>query len=77
MYRFFVKLTFLISAIVISQGLRCSLPTESCLNGGRCEASLDGNGECNLKNQFCSATRGAGNFRVHPVAKDPILHIFF
>ncbi|KAI4817036.1 hypothetical protein KUCAC02_009325, partial [Chaenocephalus aceratus] len=28
-------------------GLKCSLPTESCLNGGRCEGSHNGNGECN------------------------------
>lgn len=27
-------------------GLRCSMPTESCLNQGRCEATPDGNGEC-------------------------------
>ncbi|MEQ2169114.1 hypothetical protein GOODEAATRI_021551, partial [Goodea atripinnis] len=26
--------------------LRCSMPTESCLNQGRCEATPDGNGEC-------------------------------
>ncbi|KAG7221321.1 hypothetical protein INR49_017388 [Caranx melampygus] len=29
------------------KGLRCSAPTESCLNQGRCEATPDGNEECN------------------------------
>uniref|UniRef100_A0A6Q2XZY0 Neurogenic locus notch homolog protein 1 n=1 Tax=Esox lucius TaxID=8010 RepID=A0A6Q2XZY0_ESOLU len=33
-------------------GLRCSLPTESCLNGGRCEASPDGNGECKCTSDY-------------------------
>uniref|UniRef100_A0A6Q2WYI0 Neurogenic locus notch homolog protein 1 n=1 Tax=Esox lucius TaxID=8010 RepID=A0A6Q2WYI0_ESOLU len=32
--------------------LRCSLPTESCLNGGRCEASPDGNGECKCTSDY-------------------------
>ncbi|MED6232064.1 hypothetical protein ATANTOWER_020039 [Ataeniobius toweri] len=41
-----VKLTFLLSLIGVTQGLRCSMPTESCLNQGRCEATPDGNGEC-------------------------------
>uniref|UniRef100_A0A8C7WHN7 Neurogenic locus notch homolog protein 1 n=1 Tax=Oncorhynchus mykiss TaxID=8022 RepID=A0A8C7WHN7_ONCMY len=52
MYRFFVKLTFLIPVIVITQGLRCSLTTESCLNGGRCEASSDRNGECRCTSDY-------------------------
>uniref|UniRef100_A0A8C5FCE1 Neurogenic locus notch homolog protein 1 n=1 Tax=Gadus morhua TaxID=8049 RepID=A0A8C5FCE1_GADMO len=46
MYRFFVKLTFLIPALVVTQGLKCTVPTESCLHGGRCEAFSNGNGEC-------------------------------
>eukprot|EP00064_Thunnus_orientalis_P024237 superscaffoldBa00010116_g24518 len=33
------------------------MPTESCLNQGRCEATPDGNGECKLRKQPQSGPR--------------------
>uniref|UniRef100_A0A8C7XTQ6 Neurogenic locus notch homolog protein 1 n=1 Tax=Oryzias sinensis TaxID=183150 RepID=A0A8C7XTQ6_9TELE len=52
MHRFLAKLCLLIPAIVLSQGLKCSLPTESCLNGGRCVATSSGNGECRCPSDY-------------------------
>ncbi|CAL8326450.1 unnamed protein product [Boreogadus saida] len=45
-------------ALVVTQGLKCTVPTESCLHGGRCEAFSNGNGECN--------TTGAPELSVAP-----------
>nr|XP_023663695.1 neurogenic locus notch homolog protein 1-like [Paramormyrops kingsleyae] len=52
MHRFFVKLTLFLSSIALTRGIRCALPAESCLNGGRCEASRDGDGECKCPDDF-------------------------
>uniref|UniRef100_A0A8C4EBL8 Neurogenic locus notch homolog protein 1 n=1 Tax=Dicentrarchus labrax TaxID=13489 RepID=A0A8C4EBL8_DICLA len=51
MHIFFVKLTFLLSLIALTRGLRCSTPT-LCLNQGRCEASPDGNEECRCRDGY-------------------------
>lgn len=52
MYRFYVELTFLILAIVVSAALKCSVPAESCLNGGTCEPSSGGDGECRCLSDY-------------------------
>uniref|UniRef100_A0AAX7UEL3 Neurogenic locus notch homolog protein 1 n=1 Tax=Astatotilapia calliptera TaxID=8154 RepID=A0AAX7UEL3_ASTCA len=44
-----VKLTFLLSLIGVTRGLRCSKQAESCLNQGKCQTTLDGNEECKCR----------------------------
>ncbi|KAJ0012984.1 hypothetical protein NQD34_017318 [Periophthalmus magnuspinnatus] len=39
-------------ALWLHRCLKCSLPTESCLNGGRCEPSSSGNGECRCPSDY-------------------------
>uniref|UniRef100_A0A6Q2X112 Neurogenic locus notch homolog protein 1 n=1 Tax=Esox lucius TaxID=8010 RepID=A0A6Q2X112_ESOLU len=52
MHPFFVKLTSLLSLIALTRGLRCSTSTESCLDLGRCEPTVEGNGECKCRDGF-------------------------
>ncbi|KAI7812466.1 neurogenic locus notch homolog protein 1b [Triplophysa rosa] len=49
MHLFLVKLILLISLVTLTQGLECS---EKCLNGGTCEPTPDGRGECRCLELF-------------------------
>uniref|UniRef100_A0A669F7S0 Neurogenic locus notch homolog protein 1 n=1 Tax=Oreochromis niloticus TaxID=8128 RepID=A0A669F7S0_ORENI len=52
MHILFVKLTFLLSLIGVTRGLRCSKQAESCLNQGKCQTTVDGNEECKCRDGF-------------------------